>query len=47
MNKENERMLREMEKQIDRQERISAIFYIFGSFLFVAALIIIWLVFGY
>lgn len=47
MNKENERLLREMEKQRDREERISAILYVSGSFLFVAILITIWLIFGY
>lgn len=47
MNKENERLLREMEKQRDREERISAILYVSVSFLFVAILIIIWLIFGY
>ena len=47
MNKEDEGLVREMEKQGDREERISAILYVSGSFLFVAILIIIWLIFGY
>ena len=47
MNKENERLLREMEKQRDREERISAILYVSCSFLFVAILITIWLIFGH
>ena len=47
MNKESERLLREMEKQSVREELLSAILYGSVSFLFVAILIIIWLIFGY
>ena len=47
MNEENKRLLREMDRQQDRSEKISAIFYVSASVLFVIALAVFYIVFGY
>lgn len=47
MNKENERILKQIEKQQERQEKISAIVYVTLSIIFVVGLILFYLIFGY